>query len=195
MSDYALRNLSADPGPRCPQIECARLDTALHSSLALQVLGEWGSPTGFTRIYATIMLVGVVMQAKTGHCFTWLVGLLLGREIKSTTSCDNLDGINYTKSVTAWALDIICFSAERFALQCFHLYNESTKVQNTQRVNNNATCTMCTLLLMLVGNGRQLNLPRGNFNDCKWPPWPYEIGNRHTEKLPTITLVRMRAER
>ena len=28
-----------------------------------------------------------------------------------------------------------------------------------------------SLLLTLVGNGRQLNLPRGNFNDCKWPPW------------------------
>ena len=31
--------------------------------------------------------------------------------------------------------------------------------------------TTIHLVLTLVGNGRQLNLPRGNFIDCKWPPW------------------------
>ena len=30
------------------------------------------------------------------------------------------------------------------------------------------------LLLSLVGNGCQLNLPRGKFNDCKWPTWQCE---------------------
>ena len=31
--------------------------------------------------------------------------------------------------------------------------------------------TTLYLLLRLVGNGRQLNLPHANFNNCKWPPW------------------------
>ena len=36
------------------------------------------------------------------------------------------------------------------------------------------TLTTIYLILMLVGNDRQLNLLRGNFNDWKWPPWPCE---------------------
>ena len=33
------------------------------------------------------------------------------------------------------------------------------------------TTSYLVLLLVHVGNGRQLNLPRGNVNDWKWPPW------------------------
>ena len=36
------------------------------------------------------------------------------------------------------------------------------------------TLTTFYLILMLVGNGCQLTLLRGNFNDWKWLPWPCE---------------------
>ena len=59
---------------------------------------------------------------------------------------------------------------------------ESTKVQNTRRwiihtytlygIRAPFTLTTIYLLLALVVNSRQLNLPRGNLNDWQWRPWP-----------------------
>ena len=51
---------------------------------------------------------------------------------------------------------------------------------DTQYTSIQVPFTLATIYLFfaLVGNCRQLNLPRGNFNDCKWPPSRAKVKNK-----------------
>ena len=57
----------------------------------------------------------------------------------------------------------------------FHV-DDRLPTTDTQYTTIQAPFTLTTIYLFfaIVGNGRQLNLPHGNFNDCKWPPWTCE---------------------